>query len=402
MNIAIVFHRFGPYHCARLRAAAKCYKITAVELSGKTAEYGWGAVTGSNGYDQMTLFEHGDSRDASSTEIETRVRNALDAAKPGAVAIPGWWEQGALAAVLWCLRTSTPAILMSESSAHDEGRTSWKEFLKARVLRCYSAALVGGSLHKSYLESLGFSSKHIFFGYDVVDNEYFARSAKEVRGQTPEVRRNYRLPENYFLASARFIEKKNLFTLLRAYARYRQISQVRNQRSETWDLVVLGEGPLKTDLCRLISELGLQDHVHLPGFKQYDELPVYYALAKAFIHASTTEQWGLVVNEAIATGLPVIISNRCGCVPELVRENFNGFTFEPYDTDRLAQLLAQVSSLPTEEWKRLSLGSGEIALRNGPERFAQGLQNAVQTALALPRTRSKLSAHILLKSLLYR
>ncbi len=71
----------------------------------------------------------------------------------------------------------------------------------------------------------------------------------------------------------------------------------------------------------------------LPGFKPYDELPVYYALANAFVHASTSEQWGLVVNEAIATGLPVIVSNRCGCAPELV--NGNGFTFDPTNEDEL-------------------------------------------------------------------
>ncbi len=82
---------------------------------------------------------------------------------------------------------------------------------------------------------------------------------------------------------------------------------------EMWDLVLLGDGPLKPTLLKLISSLGLESCVHLPGFKQYDELPVYLGLAETFIHASTTEQWGLVVNEAMASGLPVLVSNRCGC-----------------------------------------------------------------------------------------
>ena len=68
------------------------------------------------------------------------------------------------------------------------------------------------------------------------------------------------------------------------------------------------------------SALGLDNDVIFPGFIQYDELPAYYGLAKAFIHASTVEQWGLVVNEALAAGLPVLVSERCGCAPDLVRE----------------------------------------------------------------------------------
>ena len=81
----------------------------------------------------------------------------------------------------------------------------------------------------------------------------------------------------------------------------------------------------------------------MPGFKQYDELPIYYGLAGAFIHASTTEQWGLVVNEAMAAGLPVIVSERCGCAPDLVENGRNGFTFDPYDVDALTHLMLKMA-----------------------------------------------------------
>ena len=141
------------------------------------------------------------------------------------------------------------------------------------------------------------------------------------------------------------MEKKNLPKLIEAYAEYRIRSESGSQKPEVidskalWELVLLGDGPLKTDLRRLISDLRLNEHVHLPGFKQYEELPVYYGLAKAFVHASTTEQWGLVVNEAIASGLPVIVSNRCGCAPELV--NGNGFTFDPGNRHELVARLVR-------------------------------------------------------------
>ncbi len=147
----------------------------------------------------------------------------------------------------------------------------------------------------------------------------------------------------------------------------------------------MGGGPLKADLCHLISDLRLNDHVHLPGFKPYDELPVYYALANAFVHASTTEQWGLVVNEAIASGLPVIVSNRCGCAPELV--NGNGFTFDPTNEHELTARLLEVASLSDEERKRLGDNSYRIAANFAPERFGESLERAASVAMGVPQKR---------------
>jgi glycosyltransferase involved in cell wall biosynthesis len=99
-------------------------------------------------------------------------------------------------------------------------------------------------------------SEQVFTGYDAVDNDYFAQGAKEVGGQKSEVRQKYNLPENYFLASARFIPKKNLNGLIRAFARYRELSSdVRSPTSDLWHLVILGDGPLNADLRSLISNL---------------------------------------------------------------------------------------------------------------------------------------------------
>src|SRR5215475_6180738 len=116
--------------------------------------------------------------------------------------------------------------------------------------------------------------------------------------------------------------------------------------------------------CEKLSTLNLNEYVHLPGFRHYDELPVYYALANAFVHASTIEQWGLVVNEAIASGLPVIVSNRCGCAPELV--NGNGFTFDPSSEHELTARLLEMASLADEERKQLADASYRIAANFAP------------------------------------
>ena len=85
--------------------------------------------------------------------------------------------------------------------------------------------------------------------------------------------------------------------------------------------------------------------MHFPGFKQADEFPNYYGLrVSLFIPSSHFEQWGLVVNEAMASGLPVLVSKACGCTSDLVQEGINGFTFDPYDVDGLARFMVRISS----------------------------------------------------------
>jgi 1,2-diacylglycerol 3-alpha-glucosyltransferase len=401
--IAVVFHHIGPYHHARLNAAADRLSVTGIEWSAK-ANDAWGVADSPARYHKASLFSKAADRYPGNRERREAFRWALEQARPDVVAVNGWNNFGSLIAARCCLRRGLPMIVLSESARHDEPRTWWKEFIKRRIVDLYSAALVGGHRHVEYLVELGMPRERIFTGYDVVDNEYFRERTDEVRGRKSEVRKKYGLPENYFLASARFIPKKNLPRLMRAYREYRQRSsafaeatadrEVRDQRSEVgegsapWDLVILGDGPLREALNSQLSTLNLHGHVHLPGFKRYDELPVYYAFAKAFVHASTTEQWGLVVNEAIASGLPVIVSERCGCVPELVQDN--GFTFDPNDEHELASRLLQMASLSDGERMRLAAPSYRISASFAPERFGEGLEQAAELALNQPRKASLL------------
>ena len=282
--------------------------------------------------------------------------------------------------------------MMSESSAHDERRAGWREWIKRRVVKTCSAGLAGGSMHADYLVRLGMARERIFLGYDAVDNRYFEDQAAEIRKLKAESREKHGLPENFFLASARFVEKKNLPRLIKAYGIYREKAEMlppaqgygATGKVEIWDLVLLGDGPLRETLNSQLSALNLLSHVHLPGFKQYDELPAYYGLASAFVHASTTEQWGLVVNEAMASGLPVLVSNRCGCATDLVKEGINGFTFDPYNVEQLAQLMFRISAFQPFRLSAFGDASREIIAAWGPDRFARGLQQAVEVALKTP------------------
>src|SRR6478672_11311589 len=387
-TVAVVFHHIGPYHHARLNAATDRLSVTGIEWSAKGHD-AWGAPDSVARYQKISLFPEATDDYPQKSDLRRAFWSALEQTNPDIVAVNGWNNFGSLITSDCCVRHRIPMIVMSESARQDEPRTWWKEMIKRRIVDLYSAALVGGKRHVEYLVELGMPRDRIFTGYDVVDNAYFARRAFEIRNsdpaQTDETREKRGLPENYFLASARFIEKKNLPRLIRAYAEYRDRSSAFAKATADrevsggnapWDLVLLGDGPLR-------GNLNLHPHVHLPGFKRYDELPVYYAFAKAFVHASTTEQWGLVVNEAVASGLPVIVSNRCGCAPELV--NGNGFTFNPTNEDELVTRLLEMASFSDEERKQLGENSYRIAANFAPERFGKGLECAARMAMGVPQ-----------------
>ena len=366
IKVGIIFHRLGPYHIARIRSLSAYFDTTCVELSGITSEYLWDKVTGSYSFQRITLFENIDSRKIPIKVLKERIFDLLNSLEINYILINGWSEKAALIALDWSISKKIPAILMSESTEFDFRRIWYKEWFKRNLINLYSGALVGGILHKNYLVKLGMSSENICTGYDVIDNEYFYLKTNEIRHQSA-LREKFSLPNKYFLASKRFIQKKNINRLLNSYKLYRQASH------DPWDLVIIGDGPLRNQIISVLEELDLQKSVHLPGFIQYNEIPIYYAFAQAFVHASTTEQWGLVVNEAMASGLPVIVSNKCGCVPELVHNKKNGFTFDPYDIVELASLLRIVENLTEEELLNLKLESLKIIENFNPKKFGEGV-----------------------------
>jgi 1,2-diacylglycerol 3-alpha-glucosyltransferase len=383
IRVAVHWRRFGPYHIARLNAACCHLRSIGVDVIGlETASYEatnlWQQETAPTEFSRQIVFPQHNYEDISALYISRGIYNALARINPDIVAICGYSTPDALSALFWCKLHNRKTILMMESKQDDASRKQLKEWIKQQIVRYFDTALCGGTLHREYLIQLGMLPTRIFFGYDAVDNTYFQKEANHARenpaayNQIPGLHSDH----PFFLASSRFIRRKNLDSLIKAYAQYRQ----RIADSSAWRLIILGDGEERDNLHRLANGLELSN-VLWPGFRQISELPTYYGLAGAFIHPARQEQWGLVVNEAMAAGLPVLVSRTCGCVPDLVLEGETGFTFDPEDTSTLASLMVRVSSGQVD---RQAMGRAAQRHINqwGTKRFARGLYGAIQTAIS--------------------
>ena len=156
LKVAVIFHRLGPYHFARLRAAGELLDVVAIESSGADETYAWNVVAGADGFERVTLFDHADAQKLPASEVASRVGPALDKIHPAVVVVPGWADSAALGAMHWSAQNRIPAIMMSESTARDEIRKPWKEFIKRQVVGLGSAALHWRhAALKEYLMQLG-------------------------------------------------------------------------------------------------------------------------------------------------------------------------------------------------------------------------------------------------------
>jgi glycosyltransferase involved in cell wall biosynthesis len=158
-------------------------------------------------------------------------------------------------------------------------------------------------------------------------------------------------------------------------------------------LVLLGDGPERERLERRASSL---EEVTFAGFQQYDTLSAYYALAGAFVHTALVEPWGLVVNEALASGTPALCSSHVGAATDLIVDGVTGFRFDPYSVEALTARLIEMAERPETDRKRMGQAGQKRVERWSPECFADGLWDAVETGHARSKRRISAAARGLL------
>lgn len=379
MRLLILTAQVSPYHNARYVGATRYFDEVNVLSTINAGDFTEFLAKSLGHYSLHPLFKGREAYQNAivSGELVRKVRDTMLQVMPDAIAAAGWTAPESLAALEFGREYGIPVVVMSESQVDDGKRTYLRELAKRRIVSLFDAALVGGPSHAEYVETLGISRGLIHLGYNAVDNGFFTKGAEIARREEPATRQKLNLPGRYILASARFIEKKNLVELVRGYARARE------GMVNAPDLLILGDGPERNRINATIGAEGLHKCVHMPGFRGYDELPALYALSEGFVHVSTSEQWGLVINEAMAAGVAVVASSRCGATRTVIENGVNGFVTEA-DTGSIAKSLRSLFELSAEQRRAIGEAAANAIASWGPDRFGTGLSAAVASALTAP------------------
>ncbi|MBI0446537.1 glycosyltransferase family 4 protein [Deinococcus sp. DB0503] len=365
MKISVLFINYGPYHLARARAlhALLGERVQFLELASAQQTYAWQTQRAGLPFPLRTLTERR-YEEVPQAELAAGAIQALAEFGPDVVAIPGYHEPVWRAVARWTRRQGKRSLLLFDSTALDHPRTPWKEWPKRLLVRqLFDGAFTAGSASTAYLLSLGMPFGSIWRGFDVVDNAYYAG---------PTAPSPLQPGRPYLIGINRFVPEKNLIRLLEGYARYRALA------ADSLDLLLVGDGPLRPEVERTVAELGLDGAVHLPGFLQAGEMRPLLQRAEALVLYSRSEPWGLVVNEAMAAGRPVVASSHAGATHDLVLNGENGYVVHPDDPSTLTHALLRLHHLGPAERERFGQRSRVLIERYTPESWARTMLNAAE------------------------
>jgi len=327
--ILVTSSNLGPYHQARYSYLAEG-EIDLLVVKTPVREFHRPWQTTPEGFRTCTPFVSESGWPA----LFRAAYNLLRAEKPQVVVCVGYNRRYVWALSLCCRLLRIPCVLYLVGWEGERQRKGWKELIKKIYCRfAFTAALATGERAGRYAETLGIRRENIQLIGNVVDNKHFS-----YQNSRDGASRFLNLPESFFLTVARLSPEKNISTLLESFYSYRQ-------GGGSWHLCISGIGPQEEDLkSQMRPEFA--PFIHWLGWVGYDELPELYQRAKCLVLPSYIEPWGLVANEAMAAGLPILISTQCGCQPELCHENVNGFSFAPEDRVFLTELLKRVEDAP--------------------------------------------------------
>ena len=261
----------------------------------------------------------------------------LREAKPDVVVVSGWSTFASQAAIAWCRTHRVPYVLLVES--HDlEPRSAWRRAVKAavvpRLVRGAENVLAVGSAARESVAARGASSVRPFA--NTIDVSEWARRARQLKRHRDD-------DDVVVLSVARLVREKGLDDLIRALA------EADDPRLR---LVVAGEGPERETLVNLAEDLRIR--LTLSGHVPEGDLAQLYIEADIFALLSRHEPWGVAVNEAAASGLPLLLSDRVGAAADLLSDHINGFSVRAGDVRAAATALNQLAGDPV---RRAEMGA---------------------------------------------
>lgn len=311
----------------------------------------------------------------------------LDRGNHDALLLLGWQTFAHVQMLRAAWHIGLPVILRGESTlqravsgdarapAH---RTIWlrlrRRLYRAAFVRVH-AFLVIGSRNREYYRSFGVPDEKLFWAPYAVDNEWFALPHTERAAARDRIRSRLGVAPDtiLFASSAKLIARKRPLDLVDAVAALRD-------RGVDAHALFIGDGEERPAIERRATGHGILSAVTIAGFVNQRELPSWYAAADTLVLPSDSrETWGLVVNEAMAAGLPVVVSDAAGCSPDLVREGENGFTYVCGDVAALTERLASIAAVGPEGRNEFGNRSRDIVTRFGIDAAVRATEIAVRS-----------------------
>jgi glycosyltransferase involved in cell wall biosynthesis len=265
------------------------------------------------------------------------ILRVLERHRPDVVVVSGWSTFGTQAAIVWCRVRRVPFVLVVESHDHDP-RRRWRRVVKdavvPRIVGRAAGVLVTGSLVRASMLARGARADRIETFANTIDVEDFGQRADNLASRRSELRENLGIEENEVavVCVARLVAEKGLDTLLRAAA----------AAGPPTVLVLVGDGPERGRLAALAAELGAR--VVFTGAIAWERIIETYVAGDVFALISRHEPWGVVVNEAAACGLPLVLSDHVGAAHDLLRPGENGLLVPPDNDVATAAALRELAS----------------------------------------------------------
>lgn len=356
-RIALAWESLGPSHLDRVGAvAASGAEVAAIEFADESRDYRWERDEPAHTR-RITLCRPGER--LGQVRLAWRLFRAVRGFGARAAFLCHYQEGAVFLAALLLRLTSCRVYAMIDSKFDDYPRVLWREAGKAFLLSPYDGALVGSRRTGEYMHFLGFRRRRVIGGFDALDLARIRRAAPAAPDLSHQSRE--------FLIVARLVPKKNLPFALRAYAAWA------GQAAHPRKLRIIGYGAEEEGLRALAAELSIADQVVLTGPAASAEVYAAMRAALCLILPSTEEQFGLVVTEALALGLPVLVSANAGAVDGLVDNGVNGWIIDPY---RPAALVAAMALLDRDEavWKSASAAASASAERGDVRHFVDGVR----------------------------
>ena len=371
VRVAFVTNVIPPYRRPLFEELGKHIDLTVVCSTASKGDRDW--IDWEDGYANSfkTVVLKGVSVRARSdfTFIQPSLFLVLRKIRPDVI-ITSAFGPNTLFGSLFARMTGIPVILWSASSIASERKYGrFRCWYRKFLIKLQKAYVAVGMDAKDYLVSIGAPEDKCFIAVNAVDDVTAHPEIKALRKEGEKIRSKYK--GSILLYSGRLIEIKGIDLLFNAYKTIQDTNEV--------TLLILGSGPLDNTLKNFVVNMKLKN-VEFLGFKQEREMWAHYFASDVYVLPTREDTWGMVINEAMQCGLPVVCSKYAGCSRELVVHNKTGFIIDPYDTNAFAEALERTIS-DSNLRKSMSNSALEKISEYSMQASAKGFLRAIKSSL---------------------